>query len=218
MTPILQDLIVAASLPLRALESEFAVDSSGFTSSRFERWLDEKHGVARDKKIREWVKAHVMIGTLTNVVTAVEMTDWKGADTAQFSALVQATAKEFDVAEVSADKAYLTKSNAEVVEQIGAEAFIPFKSNTKPVLGIGSAWARMYHRFAADPETYMTHYHRRSNVETTFSMIKAKFGDATLSKSTTGQVNEVLCKILAHNLVVVGQAAIEYGISPSVPA
>ena len=47
-------------------------------------------------------------------------------------------------------------------------------------------------------------------------MIKAKFGASVMSKSPTGQINEVLCKILAHNLVVVGQAAIEYGTSAAV--
>ncbi len=216
LTPILQDLIALSSLPLRAIEKDFAADSSGFSGRHFDRWLDEKHGIPRDRKKREWVKAHVMVGTLTNIVTAVEMSDWKGADTTYFPALVQATAKDFDVVEISADKAYLTKSNVELVEEVGATPFIPFKSNTKPTLGIGSAWARMYHRFAADPDTFMAHYHRRSNVETTFSMIKAKFGASVMSKSPTGQINEVLCKILAHNLVVVGQAAIEYGTSAAV--
>ncbi len=33
-----------------------------------------------------------------------------------------------------------------------------------------------------------------------------------MSKSPTGQANEVLCKVLAHNLVCVAQAAIEYGV------
>jgi hypothetical protein len=36
-----------------------------------------------------------------------------------------------------------------------------------------------------------------------------------MSKSPTGQANEVLCKVLAHNVVVVGQAAIEFGIDPT---
>ena len=30
--------------------------------------------------------------------------------------------------------------------------------------------------------------------------------------SKVGQQNEVLCKLLAHNVVVVGQAALEFGI------
>ena len=43
-------------------------------------------------------------------------------------------------------------------------------------------------------------------------MIKAKFGDAVLSKSDTGQMNEVLAKVLAHNICVVIGAIHELGI------
>ena len=88
------------------------------------------------------------------------------------------------------------------------------KSNTKPVLGIGSAWARMYHKFMAEPDAFASSYHKRSNVETTFSMIEAKFGDATMSKSAVGQTNEVLCKILCHNICCLIQSHYELGIVP----
>jgi hypothetical protein len=63
-------------------------------------------------------------------------------------------------------------------------------------------------------EEFLTHYHKRSNVETAFSMIKAKFGDAVRSKSDIGQLNEVLCKVLCHNLCVIIQAIHELGIEP----
>ncbi|MGH9893219.1 MAG: hypothetical protein ACREA0_14760 [bacterium] len=46
-------------------------------------------------------------------------------------------------------------------------------------------------------------------------MIKGKFGDAVMSKSPEGQANEVLCKVLAHNIVVVGQAIHEFGVEPT---
>ncbi len=55
-------------------------------------------------------------------------------------------------------------------------------------------------------EAYMEHYHKRSNIETAYSMIKGKFGSALRSKSDTGQINEALCKILAHNICVLIQA------------
>lgn len=45
-------------------------------------------------------------------------------------------------------------------------------------------------------------------------MVKSKFGDGLMSKSIEAQTNEVLCKVLCHNIVVVGQAAIEFGIAP----
>jgi hypothetical protein len=64
------------------------------------------------------------------------------------------------------------------------------------------------------PEIALAHCHKRSNVETVFSMIKGKFGDAFRSKSDIGQLNEVLCKVLCHNLCVIIQAIHELGIEP----
>jgi transposase len=61
-------------------------------------------------------------------------------------------------------------------------------------------------------EKFLEHYHRRSNVETTFSMIKAKFGGALRSKTRTAQINEALCKILAHNICVLNQSMFELNV------
>jgi len=46
------------------------------------------------------------------------------------------------------------------------------------------------------------------------SKIKGKFGSALRSKSDTGQINEALCKVLAHNICVLVQAIHELGIGP----
>ena len=88
---------------------------------------------------------------------------------------------------------------------------IPFKSN---VTGEGHTplWRNMWAYYEFQRDDFLAHYHKRSNVETTFSMIKAKFGDAVLSKSDTGQMNEVLAKVLAHNICVVIAAIHELGI------
>ena len=63
--------------------------------------------------------------------------------------------------------------------------------------------------------TRFLQYHKRSNVETTFSMIKAKFGDSLRSKTKTGQVNEALCKVLCHNICCLIQSIFELGIEPT---
>jgi hypothetical protein len=55
-------------------------------------------------------------------------------------------------------------------------------------------------------------YHQRSNIESTFAMVKAKFDDSVRSKSDVAMRNEVYCKFLAHNLCVVHQSMIELGI------
>jgi len=61
---------------------------------------------------------------------------------------------------------------------------------------------------------FLAHYQKRSNVESTFSMIKRKFGDSLRSKTTTAQVNETLAKVLCHSLVVLIHEMYELGINP----
>ena len=43
-------------------------------------------------------------------------------------------------------------------------------------------------------------------------MIKRKFGSALRSKSPVGQMNEILCKVIAHNLCVLIAAIYELGL------
>src|SRR5205823_5760063 len=71
LTDILKGLIRESSLPLASVETDFAVDSSGFSTSRFLRWYDKKYGRMREKA--EWVKVHIMCGVKTNVITAIEI-------------------------------------------------------------------------------------------------------------------------------------------------
>jgi transposase len=209
-TPILTDLITRSSLPLRAVETQFAVDSSGFSTSRFTRWYDEKYGC--NKQQADWVKAHLCVGTKTQVVTAAVIGEEDSADCPEFAGLVNATAANFTVNEVSADKAYLSHDNLAVVDGLGAVPFIPFKSNSQG--GGSQVWRKMYFYFMVNREDFLTHYHRRSNVETAFSMIKRKFGDSLRAKTDTAMKNEALAKILAHNLCCVISAWYELGIEP----
>jgi transposase len=62
-------------------------------------------------------------------------------------------------------------------------------------------------------DAFLTHYQVRSNVATTFSMIKRKFGEDLKSKSYEGQVNDVLCKVICHNLCCVISAVYELGLA-----
>ena len=70
----------------------------------------------------------------------------------------------------------------------------------------------MYHFYMMIDHKFLEHYHKRSNVETTFHMIKSKFGQRLRSKTLTAQINEALCKVLCHNLCVVIQSQHELGI------
>jgi hypothetical protein len=72
----------------------------------------------------------------------------------------------------------------------------------------------MFYYYSLNREQYLAHYHKRSNVETVFSMVKAKFGDSVRSKTDTAMKNETLCKILAHNLCCLIMSQCELGIEP----
>src|SRR4029078_10824003 len=75
-------------------------------------------------------------------------------------------------------------------------------------------WKQMYHYFMYNQKWFLQQYHKRSKVETTFSTIKAKFGDSLRSKTETAQVNEALCKVLAHNICCLIQSMYELNIKP----
>ena len=213
MTDALKSMIALSALPLRGVEQDFAADSSGFATSQFVRWYAKQHERVTDN--REWVKAHIMAGVTTGIVTSVEVSDWTRNDYPYFVPLVEDTAQRFTMRDVTADKQYLGRTNVAVVEDVGGTPYIPLKVNsTLNAADAGTAWERMYHRFALERDAFLEHYHLRSNVESTFGAIKAKFGSAVRSKGEVGQGNEVLCKILAHNITVLLLAMETMGIEP----
>lgn len=219
MTQVLLDLVDQTSAPLRDFERTFAADSSGFGNSRFDRWIDIKDPTKR-KKQHTWTKVHLMCGTTTHIVTAVVIKDKDASDTVQLPDLVEMTAKNFHMIEVYADKAYGSISNYEAIAKSGAVPYIAFKSihsgsgkdRQKRMTPAGELWKRMYHLFHMHAEEFYAHYHQRSNVESVFSMIKAKFDDVVRSKSETAMLNEVLCKIVCHNICVLIMAMFERGL------
>jgi transposase len=212
VTELLHDLIAISSAPLSAVETDFAVDSSGFSTSRFGRYFDYKHG--QENKYRKWVKAHLCCGVETNIVTAVSLTEGKAGDSPEFEPLVERTADVFGIEEVSADKAYSSRGNLGIVDRLGGEAYIPFKENAAGRAKGSPAWKKMYHKFQMETEEFREHYHKRSNVETVFHMLKTKFGDSVNAKKECSQFNEVLLKILCHNVVVVIHELRESNIDP----
>lgn len=229
-TSILTTLIQQSAAPLAALEQDFAVDATGFRTTGFMPYCQDKHG---EKKKHAYLKAHAICGVKTNIVTSAVVTPSQGegtADSPNFPALVEATAQQFTVREVSADKAYGSKRNHWAVKAAGGEALIPFKggksapcvtgpshsrANTPGLPGSGKLWRKAALYFEAHREEFDQRYHKRSNVESTFGAIKRKFGDGLKSRKEVAQQNEVLCKVLAYNLTVLIKASFALGIDLS---
>jgi transposase len=215
LTPYLRQLIEVSSRALSEVETAFAADSSGLSSSHYERWIEVKYGKSKVINKKEWIKIHIMCGVKTNIVTAVELSGPNAGDSPRFKPLVLATSNNFVMNEVSADKAYSAEENLKLVQSKAAMPYIDFRSNaTDKNRRSGAVWKRMYNFYQYNQDWFYEHYHKRSNVEATFSMIKAKFGGSLRSKTRTAQYNEALCKILCHNICVVIQSMYELGIEP----
>ena len=223
LTPILRGLIQQSALPLRDVETCFAIDSSGFATTSYHRWFDEKWGGAGAKSKRQvkWVKVHQMCGVQTNIVTVADATVGQSADSPYLPGFTRLTAEHFDVLEVSGDMAYSSRKNLHAVADVGGTAYIPFKSGTNPNsegARKDPLWVQMYHEFTLNTAEFNRHYHKRSNVETVFHMIKAKFGDRIRAKTPTAQINEALMKVLCHNICVLIRAMYALGITPAFDA
>ncbi|MBI4010476.1 MAG: transposase [Candidatus Aenigmarchaeota archaeon] len=211
LTPLLCDMVTITSLPLRSVEKDFAIDATGFGTSVFQRWYSFKHG--KEISSRRWVKCHFVTGVKTNIIPSVKITTEFDNDSPELKKLIDTTAEHFEMEEVSADKAYLSQQNLELVEEKGALPFIPFKTNSQANKN-GMIWKKMFYLFQLHNEEFLEHYHKRSNAETSVMMVKSKFGGSVRSKTWTAQINEVLCKIICHNLYCVIMEMHELGIKP----
>lgn len=116
------------------------------------------------------MKLHAVCGVKTNVITAVEIHDRNTNDCPLLPSLLKSTAENFTVKELSADKAYVSRVNFDAIAAAGTDAFIPFKSNQTGECG--GMFQKAFHFFSLYREEFLQSYHKRSNIESTFSMMK----------------------------------------------
>jgi len=210
VTPLLSTLVKESAAPIADIDLEraYGIDATGFSTQVYRRWFDAKYG--KEMKESTWVKLHIAIGVRSKIVTAAVVTDGSLHDSPFLPQLVEGTAERFPMKEVLADKGYIGIKNLEAIAKVGAEAYIPFKSNNQ---GDGpELWRKMWHLYSFHREEFLAHYHQRSNVEGVFSAIKRKFGAAVRAKDLDAQINEALLKVICHNLSVLVRASHELGV------
>ena len=203
---IFKELIEISSLPLKQIEADFAIDATGFSVSRYVTYFDYKH--KQDRRTKVWRKCHAVCGVKTNIITSVDITEGRVSDSVFFEPLANDTARNFTIREFSADKGYLSKKAYNLINELGGQAYIPFKKNSVSRSHWGGAspmWRKMLKYFSENQEEFMNKYHKRSNIESCFSMIKRRFGNNVRCKKETSQDNEIYAKVLAHNICVLVQ-------------
>jgi len=206
---VLKELIEISAMPLKQIEIDFAIDATCFGTSRYTTYFDVRWNKNKNQRGKVWRKCHAVCGTKTNIITAIDITEGQIHDNTRFEPLVKDTARNFTIRDFCADKGYLAGKNFSLINELGGQAFIPFKSNTS-----GSNTSKSEYRsyfksafkfFKEHKKEYLEHYHKRSNIESAFSMIKRKFGTNVKCKKETSQDNEILAKVLANNICILVQ-------------
>ncbi|MFB6143806.1 MAG: transposase [Candidatus Nanohaloarchaea archaeon] len=197
----IQELITKSATPLKGHEETFAIDATGFSDSRFGQW--QKHKYRDEDEHRLWKKLHISCGVRSNIVTTATVTKGTTHDQTQFEELVEMTDQYFDQGKVLADKAYNARVNYDKAKELGAKAYIPFKDNITGKAGGSYEWMRMYKRFQNYRRDFLKKYHLRSNVESSFNLMKEKFGKNLRCKDQVALETEVLAKVLCYNICTV---------------
>ncbi len=216
MTPWLHKLVKTLALPLNGIEQTFAADSTGFSNLRKQYWIDYR---LQKRKAHGWKKFHVITGILTKVIASVEITEGRANDAPHFKRLVSEAASQFRVLEVCADAGYISRENCESVADVGGTPYIMPKKGLR-FYGIrrfrrGKAWVNMLKLYRDNQDTFLQHYHKRSNVESAFSSIKRKFLPYVRSHNDVAQTNEMLCKAVCHNASVLCNGMFELKVTPN---
>ena len=162
-------MIEASALPLREVESTFAADASGFCSGVATEWMEAKYYKRQDAKMINGLEVHLMCGVKTNVITSVEVSGRWEIDYEYLELMIEATARNFKMKEVAADKGNSGVTNLRLVVDKGATPYIPFLKHTTPnhwkdKTGL---WKRMWGFYTYRQDEFKARYHARSNVKST---------------------------------------------------
>lgn len=204
---LLQKLLTITAMPLKNLENHYSIDASGFGGYQNERWMNVKY--QNRGSFSKFLKGHIVIGTKTNVICSCEVTSSSVADVRAAPLVLENLSKNFQPKEVSGDKAYSAHRILQIIEKMDAEPFIPFTIATNPNKKSPEVWTRLFKYFKENEEEFNKHYHKRSNVETTFFMVKSRLGEFLRSKRYTSQKNELMMKFICHNICCLIQEVYE---------
>ena len=146
-------------------------------------------------KRRDHLSDHITTGIKSNIVTAINVLVERGKDNILMREHVDKTSKNFKINEWSGDGMYWCKLNCKKVVEVGGKPYFKVHKNWAGKSRGGFDWKQMNLEFEKDEEEYGKHYHKRSNVESTFHMKKMLHGDKAYSKLDSAKINEEILRL-----------------------
>jgi len=199
LTPYLQKLIQTLSEPLIHKEHFFAIDGTGFKIATGKiRYKD----IRTDKKAKGgYIGLHIIAGIKSKIIPHAIASKGYEHDNNFFKPLVSEANKIFEIKELYADGAYFSQKNFNLCHSLKIKAYIKPREDAILKKFGNSVWNNSIDRYMNDLEKGdERRYTLRANVECAFHMIKSVFSDVLRHKTFEGRINELLSRIVCHNI------------------
>ena len=138
---------------------------------------------------------------------SVAITDGTTSDITLFPYLLDDI--DAPVGVVRADKAYLSRDNVQMIEDMGAIPFIKPKSSSTMESKGRFAWRHMHFRYRQNQGAFLSEYNQQRRAEAFFSKMKRRFGQSIRSRFGTMRRREVWMRILILNMLAVASEEVE---------
>jgi hypothetical protein len=149
---------------------------------------------------RDFKKLHLAVETCQpdKIIYGAILTSGNCGDSPQFQPLLDQVPGP--LGQVCGDSAYLSRANAQYVEDRGGVPFLKPKDNVRALALGHPAWRRMILLSQNHPVLFERQYHRRSNNESCNSTWKKWFGEALFSRRKRNQNREVQWKSTTYDI------------------
>jgi len=193
---LLQDLIrrLADIMPP---PRQIAFDATGISHTTGGEWFSMR---LQKRRRRRFHGLHAAVDTDTLLITAAMVRRKPGGEASTLPSLLgQMSTDRLEA--VYGDKAYISRANVTLIDELGARAVIEPKRGLSTLVKSHRAYAELVRGYYADPEEWKrrNRYGTRSLVESVFSTLKRRFGGSVRSRSDSRRTIEILLKVVCYN-------------------
>ncbi len=195
----LEQLVTSLAARLSRPSENLAGDGTGLSTHRYERWVAAR--LSRGFH-QIFVKLHALVATRAQFpfFLAAHVTDARTNDVTELPRLLDLVPRSVTLGNVTLDKGYLSRRNAQAVADHGGRPVIDLRRNIQRIdAGGSSAWSHMLFDQRRHQREFRCRYRRRAVIEGTFGAFKERFGAWIRSRRPEAQRAEILLRVTVGN-------------------